>query len=271
MTTPFFLAMAQMAVQPGEPEQNLTRAEALIAQAADAGCRVVVLPECLDLGWLDRTIPRLAESIPGPRVARLANAAQRHGVYVAAGLNERHGDCFYNAAVLLGPDGGLLLHHRKINELRFGAPHDIYSIGDRLGVVETELGCLGLNICADNFASAIGEVQARMGAQMILSPCAWAVPPEFDNTATPYGQEWLNAYIPLCRRFQITMVGVSYVGPVSSGPWAGWRCIGTSLAIGPDGEVIATGAHGIDAEELRIIPITLIPRTASGTDIDRTV
>src|SRR5262249_37770375 len=122
-----------------------------------------------------------AQPIPGRHAERLAQAAREHAVYVAAGLVERAGDRLYNAAVLLGPGGNVLLHHRKINELDIAL--DLYAVGDRLGVVETELGTLGLAVCADNFGSslAIAHVLARMGAQLILSPSAWAVDADHDN------------------------------------------------------------------------------------------
>jgi hypothetical protein len=49
---------------------------------------------------------------------------------------------------------------------------DLYAVGDRLGVVETDLGTVGLATCADNFGSslALGHVLARTVAQVILSP-----------------------------------------------------------------------------------------------------
>jgi predicted amidohydrolase len=109
-----------------------------------AGCRLVVLPECLDLDWSDPSARELAQPIPGTHAERLARAAREHRVYVAAGLVERVGDRLDNVAVLIGPQGETLLHHRKINELDITL--DLYSVGDRLGVVETELGTIGLNI-----------------------------------------------------------------------------------------------------------------------------
>lgn len=261
--------MGQMLVEGGRPNENLDRAQQMIAEAASAGCRVVVLPECMDLGWLDRSVDQLAEPIPGPRSDRLAAAARQHNVYVAAGLTERDGDRRFNAAVLIGPDGRLLLKHRKINELRFGPPHDRYATGDRLGVAHTDLGCLGLDICADNFASslAVGHVLGRMGAQVILSPCAWAVPPDHDNRKTPYGAEWLTPYAELARLYDLTVVGVSSVGPMTSGPWAGHRCIGNSLAVGPGGRVLAWGPHGADAERLIVVEVETVPRRGSGTQV----
>lgn len=258
MSNPAFkLGMGQMLVEGGQVEANLQRAEAMIAAAANAGCRVVVLPECLDVGWLDESATRNAEAIPGPRSERLAASARRHGIFVAAGLTERDGDLCYNAAVLLGRDGRLLLKHRKINELRFGPPHDVYATGNVLGVAHTELGCFGLNICADNFPSslALGHSLAHMGARIILSPCAWAVPAEHDNLQTPYGQEWVDPYAELATSHDMSVIGVSCVGWLGSGPWKGRRCIGNSLAMGPGGRILAWGPHGVDAQELIVVSI----------------
>lgn len=266
----FKLGMGQMLVEGGRVEANLRRAEGMIADAAAAGCRAVLLPECLDVGWLDESVPERAEPIPGPRAQRLADAARRHGLYVAAGLTEREGDStFYNAAVLLGPDGRLLLKHRKINELRFGPPHDRYATGNTLGVAHTDLGCLGLNICADNFRSSLslGHALARMGAQVILSPCAWAVPPGFDNAKTPYGQEWVEPYGELARLYDLYVVGVSCVGPLTGGPWKGHCCIGNSLAVAPGGGVLAWGPHGAAAEHLIVVEVEPVRREATGSQI----
>src|SRR4051812_46734894 len=91
MPTPFHLGMAQTRVEGGRPGPNLDRAVAAVHWAAALGCRAVVLPECLDLGWTDPSARDLAQPIPGPHYARLADAAQAAGVYVAAGLVERHG------------------------------------------------------------------------------------------------------------------------------------------------------------------------------------
>ena len=79
-------------------------------------------------------------------------------MFVVAGLVERAGDRLYNAAVLIDPRGETLLVHRKINELEIA--HDLYSIGDRLAVVPTELGTLGISICADNFPLSVSQSQA---------------------------------------------------------------------------------------------------------------
>jgi predicted amidohydrolase len=260
----FRLGMAQTLVEGGAPAANLDRAILAISRAAELGCRAVVLPECLDIGWTHPSARDLAQPIPGPHSDRLATAARNAGVFVAAGLVERAGPRLYNAAVLIGPRGEVLLHHRKINELDIA--HDVYAIGDRLGVVETELGTLGLDICADNFGDslAIAHVLARMGAQIILSPSAWAVDATHDNVREPYGKLWLDSYTELARLYDITVVGVSNVGWLTGGPWKGRKCIGCSLAVGPDG-VLARGPYGESAEAVIAVEIEPRPSIGRGT------
>jgi predicted amidohydrolase len=260
------VGMAQVLVEGGRPEANLGRAAAAVREAAARGCRLVVLPECLDLGWTDPSARGLARPIPGAHADALIRAARENGVYLAAGLVERAGDRLYNAAVLVGPGGDVLLHHRKINELDIAL--DLYSVGDRLGVVETELGTLGLNVCADNFGTslAVGHVLARMGARVILSPSAWAVDADHDNAKEPYGKLWRDSYTELARLYDLTVVGVSNVGWITGGPWAGRKCIGCSLAVGPGGGVLAEGPYGERAEAVVCAEVRPRPAVARGTD-----
>jgi predicted amidohydrolase len=255
--------MAQTLVEGGRPEANLRRAVDAIGNAAKRGCRLVVLPECLDCGWTDPSAREHAQPIPGPHASALAEAAREYSVFVAAGLVERSGDRLFNAAVLISPAGEILLHHRKVNELDIAL--DLYCIGDRLGAAETELGTLGIAICADNFGSslAVSHVLARMGAQVILSPSAWAVDADHDNAREPYGKLWRDSYTELAKLYDVTVVGVSNVGPITGGPWAGRKCIGCSLAVGPGGGVLAEAAYGVEC--LHCVDVSPRPPIARGT------
>lgn len=257
--------MGQMLVCGGDVAGNLARAAAMISRAAAAECALVVLPECLDVGWTHPSAREFAQPIPGPTVDALARAARAAGIFVAAGVVERGADRLYNAAVLLSPQGDILAHHRKVNVLAIA--QDLYAIGDRLQVAPTALGILGLDICADNFSNslALGHVLARMGARCILSPSAWAVPADHDQARAPYGAEWEGPYRTLARLYDLAMIGVSNVGALDAGPWAGRRCVGCSLAVGPGGEILARGPYG----EPALIPVDLHlpPVPASGTGI----
>jgi predicted amidohydrolase len=245
----FKLAMVQMRVVGGAREENLARAERGVAEAAAGGAQVVLLPEALDCGWGYRAARKSAGEIPGGESCEWLRAlAQRHGVYLCGGLIERAGERLFNAAALIDPQGELLVHHRKINELEIA--QDLYGRGDCLGVVRTPLGVFGVMICADAFAP--GQVVSRtlglMGAQVILSPCAWAVPADHDNARVPYGWLWLENYCPVARDHRLWIAGCSNVGWIEDGPWRGRPCIGNSLVVNPRGEPVLRGPYGAEAE-----------------------
>jgi len=254
----FNLALAQMLVTPGEVAGNLARAEARIATAAAQGADIVLLPEALDCGWAHPSAREFAGEIPhGDACRRLCTAAKQHGVFVCAGLVERAGNLWFNAAVLVDSCGEVILHHRKINELDFA--RELYSVGDRLGVAETPWGRAGVMICADGFApgQVISRSLALMGARFILSPCAWAVPADHDNAQQPYGQLWLDNYGPVARDFGVWIAVCSNVGPITAGAWAGRNCIGNSLVRGPKEAVIARAGHGVVADEMILVRVEL--------------
>lgn len=261
------IAMAQMLVQGGKPGTNMARAEQMIRDAARQGSAFVVLPECLDLGWTHPSARELAEAIPGPRSERLGQAARDAGLHVVAGLTERDRQSVYNTAVLISPTGDILLRHRKINVLTIA--QDLYSVGQSLAVSPTCHGVVGVNICADNFPNslALGHAQARMGARLLLSPSAWAVPADHDNSKEPYGDLWGSAYTALAKLYDLAVVGVSNVGWIRGGPWDGRKCIGCSLAVGPGGNVLARGPYGESAEALMVVPVQITPSSVAGTAI----
>jgi predicted amidohydrolase len=245
----FVLALGQMRVEPGAPARTLGRACAVVSEAAEQGAEVVLLPEALPWGWMASAARVEADPVPDGVVCRtLRDAARAAAVYVCTGIVERAGDRLFNAAVLIDPRGDVVLHHRKIHELDI-AQH-LYARGDRLGVADTPWGRIGLMICADGFADglAISRSLGLMGASVILSPCAWAVPPTHDQQREPYGQLWRDSYGPVARAFGIWIAGASNVGPIVEGPWAGHGCIGCSMVVDAAGDVVLQGPYGVDAE-----------------------
>ena len=259
-TKTFTLAMGQMRVVGGEVAGNLGRASLAVREAVAGGAKVIVLPEVLDCGWCDESAREHAGSIPGGSSFEiLARTAAEHAIYLCAGLTEREGDRIFNSAVLLGSDGSLLLKHRKVNELEFAK--EIYSTAhEATAVCKTELGNLGLMICADAFIA--GEVLTRslagLGAQLILSPCAWAVPPDHDQKKEPYGDLWRDVYGRVARETGIWIAGASNVGTIRHGEWSGHHCIGCSMLVGPDGEVRASGSYGMDAEAVVLADVAAL-------------
>ena len=260
------VAMVQMEVEAGKLDANLARAKERIATAAQHGAKIALLPEVMDLGWTDPSARELAYEIPDGKTCKaLRDAAKQNNIYVCAGIVEKDGDKRYNAAVIIDPAGEVILKHRKLNELDIA--HDVYAQGDGLNVVHTPLGTMGLYICADATASgnALSEALGYMGADLILSPSAWAVPPDYDNVATPYGGTWRNVYEPVSSRFNLWVISVSNVGKIEKGPWKDWDCIGSSLVYDADGKEVLQGPFGAKADTILYVDVTLKDRPARGT------
>ena len=75
----------------------------------------------------------------------------------------------------------------------------------------------------------------------------------------PYGM--------LSRLYHIPIVGVSNVGAMPVGVWAGWKAIGNSIAYDSDGTCAAVLPYGMDAECVRVVEVTIRNALARGTEL----
>jgi predicted amidohydrolase len=262
----FRLAMIQMGVKGGDREANLEKAKGMIAQAAENGADIVLLPEAMDLGWAHPSALTDAASVPeGPTCRMLMERAREHQIHICAGLVEKSGEEVYNSALLISPSGEILIHHRKINILDIA--QEYYGQGRGLKVVDTPFGSVGVMICADGFADqrVISQTLCYMGADLILSPTSWALPPEKRDDKELATAIWYNHYAPVAEKFNVHIAGCSNVGELSGGPWKGFSAIGNSMVIGPEGQIAAGNVFGVDAETIIYHDMVVRPRPVRGT------
>jgi predicted amidohydrolase len=167
------VAAAQFEHRNSDKAYNLSRVRDLTRRAAESGAEVVSFHECCLSGYtflqhLGRSeLAGVAEPVPdGPTVRALIGVAREFGVVVGAGLVE--GDAsgrFYNAYVVVGPDG-LLGRHRKLHT--FISPH--FTPGDAYTVIDLPGVKLGVLTCYDNNLPENVRITAMMGAEVILMP-----------------------------------------------------------------------------------------------------
>jgi predicted amidohydrolase len=166
------VAVAQFEAKLGEKERNLEVCLVRMEEAAAAGARLIVLPECAIPGYMfssaDEALP-YAEEIPGPSTALLEREARRLGLHVVCGLIERDGDALRNAAVLVSPDDGLLGTYRKTHLPYLGVDRFVVP-GDELPVWETPLGRIGIEICYDLRFPEVTRTLALRGADIVAHP-----------------------------------------------------------------------------------------------------
>jgi len=163
-----------------------------IKKAADAGVQLIVFPESFIPGfplWPALSAPiynhdffkRFAASsvhVPGPEVLKVCTAARDAGVMVSVGISEattQSVGCLWNSNLLIGADGDILNHHRKLVPTFFEKLVWANGDGEGLSVVDTSLGRIGALICGENTNPLARYSLMAQGEQVHISsyPPIW--------------------------------------------------------------------------------------------------
>jgi omega-amidase len=170
------VALAQMAVATGDPDSNESTARTLVAQAAEQGARLLMLPELWYCGYdLERADDYAAPLDDGP-FAILSELAQAHQLYVAGTALETNPDGRpFNTAVLYAPDGARAGAYHKIHLWAPLGEVEHMTAGDSLPSFDLPWGCIAFAICYDLRFPELWRRYADAGAQIILIPAAWPV------------------------------------------------------------------------------------------------
>uniref|UniRef100_A0AAA9RVT8 Omega-amidase NIT2 n=1 Tax=Bos taurus TaxID=9913 RepID=A0AAA9RVT8_BOVIN len=121
----FRLALIQLQVSSIKSE-NLTRACGLIREASKQGAQIVSLPECFNSPYGTKYFPDYAEKIPGDSTQKLSEVAKECSMYVIGGsIPEKDAGKLYNTCAVFGPDGTLLVKHRKLHLFDIDVPGKI--------------------------------------------------------------------------------------------------------------------------------------------------
>ena len=176
--------------------KTVAKAISLIAEAARAGARLIAFPESFVPGfpvWTAVQAPirnhdyfkRFAAQsieVPGPEVQQLCDAAREHGLFVSIGVSERSPasvGCLWNSNLMIGADGTLLTHHRKLVPTFYEKL--VWANGDGEGLVvrDTEIGKLGMLICGENTNPLARYALIAQGEQIHVSsyPPIWPTRP----------------------------------------------------------------------------------------------
>jgi predicted amidohydrolase len=136
---------------------DVAHAVELLEEAARGGASCAVFPELY---------PRVGE-------AELCAAAQRLGLVVVAGLAEGTRDRWSNTATVIGADGQIRGRQGKCFPTQGEIDQGVVAADD-YRVIETEVGRLGIVICADFafFADGVDALIAQ-DADILVNPAWW--------------------------------------------------------------------------------------------------
>src|SRR5260370_39187862 len=109
----------------------------------------------------------------------MSGACRRAGCYAIAGFIEKDGAAFYNAAMLIGPDG-LVGSYRKVHLPYLGVDRFLTPGNLPFQVFDLPFGRVGMNICYDASFPEASRALKLLGAQLIALPTNW--PPGASRT-----------------------------------------------------------------------------------------
>jgi nitrilase len=263
-SSPFLIAAVQDAPIFLNLQESVKLACARIAEAAEAGAKLVVFPECFlpvyplwvwhvpagDTKTLRALYGELLEQsvdVPGVATEQLCTAAREAGVYVAIGINERNveasGTSLYNSLLYIDTDGKILGCHRKL--VPTAGERLVYAQGDgsTLATYDTPLGVLGGLICWENYMPLARYAMYAWGVGIYIAP-TW-----------DRGEPWLSTLRHIAKEGRVYVIGCCSAMRHENVPDSlafkaeyltgkdGWLNPGDSLVVDPDGKVIAGPLH----------------------------
>jgi predicted amidohydrolase len=238
-----WVAAVQLNSTPDQ-EANLSRARALIAEAAQWGAKLVALPEHFACYGPEEVVAAAAQPPNGLLVTEFRELAHKLQIFLLLGSFPEQADQGsrpYNSSILFGPQGQILGRYRKIHlfevELPGAPPHreSSFTQPGREVVTAALLGTpwvAGLAVCYDLRFPELFRAQVSQGANLIFLPAAFT-----RDTGRDHWQTLLQAR---------AIENLAYVvAPAQYGRHSpGRRTYGRSLIIDPWGLILAQASNG---------------------------
>jgi predicted amidohydrolase len=213
-------------------EDNLARAQDLVRQAAQAGARLVVLPEMFYFQGTPEQCRQQVETLEGPLTGWARDLARELSIHLVAGsFREDAGQGrWYNTCCVLDPQGSLAAVYRKIHLFDCQVPGAVFRESDTTAaghhIVSADLGGLrlGLAVCYD---LRFPEMFRAMQARVVALPAAFT-----ERTGRDHWEVLVRARAIENQAFLVA------AGLIGQGP-AGLRWYGRSMIVDPWGVLLA--------------------------------
>jgi predicted amidohydrolase len=224
-----------------EKQANIDRAGQLVAQAAAAGARLVVLPEKWNGFGSSKILRACAEGLDdGESVAAMRDWAREHGIHLVGGsITERsESGRLFNTSLVFDPRGELVATYRKIHlfDVEVGGhvyrESDVEDPGEEIATADVEGWTVGLSVCYDLRFPELYRILTLRGANVLVVPAAFTM-----ATGRDHWELLLRAR---------AVENQCYV--IAAGDWGehpgGRRTYGRSMIVDPWGVVIAQASDG---------------------------
>lgn len=163
-----------------------------------ADCRLVVLPEYVLTGFplgegIEEWAAKAAIAPGGPEYDRLGAIASAHSIHLAVNAYETDDHfpgLYFQASVILGPTGDVVLRYRRLHSLYSPSPYDVwdryldhYGRDALLPVADTELGALAAIASEEILYPELARALGLRGAEVFVHSTSEVASPDL----TPKG------------------------------------------------------------------------------------
>jgi predicted amidohydrolase len=178
MEKKYQIGLVQAAFTNGDVGKNLEQMKRIVETTKEQfpDVKLMLFPELATTGYfLSAKIREFAEDQNGMIAKYMADLASKNDLHIAYGYVESgiHGEIF-NSLRFIDSHGEPVANCRKIHitSLEKG----IFTPGNEIVSIKTELGHIGLMICWDLAFPEVARTLAVRGADLILNPSAWEKP-----------------------------------------------------------------------------------------------
>jgi len=227
------IAQFQMPVTD-DKDANIQTVKDWCWKIKDEQIDLICLPEMFNCPYETSKFPQYAESNQGETWQVLSSLAKEYEVYIVGGsIPEKSNSKYYNTAYIFDRNGIQIGRHRKMHlfdiDIKDGQrfmESDILSAGNKITVVDTQFGKIGVAICYDIRFPELTRLMTLSGAQVIFIPAA------FNMTTGPAHWELLFRSRALDNQVYL------FATASAQNPDADYKSYGHSLAVSPWGKII---------------------------------
>lgn len=217
------IELVQLTVRDGNIGYNLKKACEAINSANDS-TDLIIFPDTYLTGFPTKeNIARIAEPLTGSFLMEIHRIASLKNIAVIIGLSESNQGKYYNTAVLITPEDGILAYYRKTH--LWEADKDIFSAGDRFISINYKGVRLSFLISFDIEFPEAARAIAELDTELLIV---------LNSNMDPYGATHRVAIMARAQENQYYAVMVNRVGTGDDFlTFAGGSCV-----VNPAGEMV---------------------------------
>ena len=208
------IALLQTPGRINDVEGAFTHMAEAAGRARSEGADILLLPEMYLSGYNigPANARELAITQSGPEMSRAQKIASTNNIALVFGYPERVGDTVANAAILIGPEGKILLNYRKSHLFGELDRAMFKYVGDEFPLAELHGFKIALLICYDIEFPEPARRLALAGADILLIPTAQMEPYEQVATHVIPARAYENQLYVAYANHTGTDDGLDYIG-----------------------------------------------------------